>query len=132
MQARKAAGAILLQSPRVTVAAAARTQLAGGRVDTRLLVAIAGLASVRPLSILAFGDSGPGASPGMPLRSADVAAAGVRSSADVQPMIRVLRSRRGHYRPAQIRTLRLAGGQTELRIEFAAPSLLGLLAPAGG
>ena len=41
VQARKAAGAILLRSQRVIVSAAARSQLAGGRVDTRLLVAIA-------------------------------------------------------------------------------------------
>jgi hypothetical protein len=125
--ARKSAGAILLRSQRVTVSAAARTQLAGGRVDTRLLVTVAGLAAAHPVSILAFAGAAPGASRGMPLRSAEVVAAGTRSSAELHSMIGFLRSRPRGYVPAQIRTRYLVGGQRALQIEFAAPSPLGLL-----
>ncbi len=128
--ARQAAAVPLLRSQRVAVSAAARTQLADGQVDTRLLVTLAGLAAIHPISILAFGDSAPGASTGMPLRSADVAAAGAagtRNSPYLQPMIGFLRSQGSPYLPAHLTTVRLAGGQAVLRIEFAAPSLLRLL-----
>lgn len=133
--ARKAAAAPLLHSQRIVVAAPARAQLAGGLVDARLLVTIAGLAATHPVSILAFGDLAPGASPGIPLRSVEVAATGAggaRNSADLQPMVRFLRSRSGPYRPARIEAVVLPGGQAAVRIEFAAPSPLGLLAPSGG
>jgi hypothetical protein len=128
--AREAAGATLLASPRIAASAAARAQLAAGRVDARLLVIIASLAAAHPVTIAAFGDSGPGASPGVPLRSADLAAAGVAgtgNSAHLQPMIGFLRSWRGAYLPAQVRTVRLANGHAAVHIEFAAPSPLGLL-----
>src|SRR6266496_1005524 len=74
--ARKAAGTQLLDNQRIIASAAARRQLAGGRVDPRLLVILASLAAQRPVSIVAFGDLAPGASPGIPLRSADLAQTG--------------------------------------------------------
>jgi len=40
-----------------------------------------------------------------------------------------LRAQRDLYLAAHIQTVRLAGGRNVLRIEFAAPSPLGLLAP---
>jgi hypothetical protein len=73
IQARKMGGTLLLDSPRVTMSATARRQLADGQIDSRLLVAIVGLAAHRPVSIVAFGDLPPGASPGIPFRSADLA-----------------------------------------------------------
>ena len=131
--ARKAAAVTLLHSQRIELSAIARTQLADGQVDSRLLVTIAGLAAIHPVSILAFGDAAAGASPGIPLRSADLAAAdgaaGMRSSAYVRSMVGFLHARPAPYLPAQIKTVRRAGGQAALRIEFAAPSPLGLLAP---
>jgi hypothetical protein len=42
-------------------------------------------------------------------------------------MITFLRAQRDPYLAAHIQTMRLAGGQNILRIEFAAPSPLGLL-----
>jgi hypothetical protein len=43
--------------------------------------------------------------------------------------IRVLRAQRGDYLPASIQSVPLAAGGTGLRIQFAAPSPLGLLRP---
>ena len=123
-QALKGAGATLLGSPRITASAAARTRLADGQVDWRLLVTVADLASAHPVSVLAFGDSGPGASPGVPLRSADLAT----NSAYVRSMVSYLSSRPRSYLPAHVQTAPLADGRTAVRIEFAAPSPAGLLA----
>lgn len=122
VQPRKLLGADLLESPLITASAAARTRLAAGRVDWRLLVAIANLASAHPLSILAFGDSGPAASPDVPLRSADV----ITNSAYVRSMVSYLNSQSRSNIPAHIHTVRRADGRTDVRIEFAAPSPMGL------
>jgi hypothetical protein len=121
--ARKASGATLLHSPLITATRSARAQLTGGEVDSRLLVTLANLAALEPVSVVAFGDLAPGASPGVPLRSADVTA-----SAGDAAMIRYLRGQHGLYRAARIQTVRLATGQAALRIEYDAPSPLGLLA----
>ncbi len=131
--ARKAAGTQLLDNQRIIASAAARRQLAGGRVDPRLLVILASLAAQRPVSIVAFGDLAPGASPGIPLRSADLAqtgaTAGPHPAAQMRAMIAFLRAQRDPYLAAHIQTARRAGGRNVLRIEFAAPSPLGLLGP---
>ena len=131
--ARKAAGTQLLDNQRIIASAAARRQLAGGRVDPRLLVILAGLAAQRPVSIVAFGDLAPGASPGIPLRSADLAqtggTAGPNPAAQLRAMAVFLRAQRDPYLAAHIQTARRAGGRNVLRIEFAAPSPLGLLGP---
>jgi hypothetical protein len=128
MQARKTSGTQLLNNQRIMASATARRQLADGQVDARLLVVIAGLAAQRPFSILAFGDLARGASPGIPLRSADLAQTGSPAGPQgVTWMVTFLRAQRDPYLAAHIQTLRLAGGQSILRIEFAAPSPLGLL-----
>jgi hypothetical protein len=134
VRARKDAGAALLRNPRITTSAAARAQLTEGKVDSRLLVTITDLAAKRPVSILAFGDSGPGGSPGMPLRSADLAGAtsrvGTASPEYVRSVISLLHAQHGPYVPAHIWKVRLAGGRAALRVEFVAPSPVGLLASA--
>jgi hypothetical protein len=133
---RKAIGGRLVGttfSTRVAVGSAtARKQLATGQVDSRLLYTIENLAGRHPIRILAFGDSGPGASAGMPLRSAEVIEAGspadVSSPASVQALLAIVRTQRPPYVPAYTQPTRLAG-QTVLLIEFAAPSPLLLLNP---
>lgn len=65
--------ALLLKYPQITVSATARSQLAAGRVDSRLLLALALLAGREPVDIVRFGNPGPGAGPGVPLRFADLA-----------------------------------------------------------
>ena len=87
--ARKQAGAQLLQSPAVTMSPEARSQLSAGEVDSRLIVVITGLAAQQPVTIEAFGDLGPGATRGIPMRAMALApsagkgmpsaAAGIRS-----------------------------------------------------
>jgi hypothetical protein len=131
--ALKASGTQLLGNPRITVSATARRQLADGQVDPRLLAVMAGLAAQRPVSVVTFGDLAPGASPGIPLRAADLAqtggTAGPNPAAQMRWMVAFLRAQRDPYLAAHIQTVRLAGGPEVLRIEFAAPSPLGLLGP---
>ena len=52
---RKRSGAALLHHPRITVSAMARSQLASGQVDSRLLAALAALAGHQPVGIIQFG-----------------------------------------------------------------------------
>jgi hypothetical protein len=136
---RKNSGAELLHSNRVTVSAAARKQLAAGEVDSRLLISIAGMAAVRPVAIVGFGSFAPGASPGMPLRVAEVTEPGPGGQATGRPatpafvrsMGAFLRAQHAPYLPLRFGTVSTAAGQTVLRVEFAAPSPLGLLGPQG-
>jgi hypothetical protein len=134
LRARKASGAHLLSSGRIVVSAAAWKQLSGGQVDSRLLLTIAGMAAIYPVHIVGFDDSGPGASAGIPLRSADLADTGgmlgVSASAYMRSMLAFLRTQPAPYLPAHAGPARLAGGQTVLRIEYAAPSPLGLFSPS--
>jgi hypothetical protein len=133
MLARKASGTQLLDNRRIIVSATARRQLAHGLADSRLLVVIAGLAARWPVSVAAFGDLAPGASPGIPLRSADLAPVGATASAGpaarMRAMVAFLRAQRDPYLAAHIQTVPRAGGRNVLRIEFAAPSPAGLLGP---
>jgi hypothetical protein len=131
LAAREAAGAQLLASPRVTISAAARKQLLAGHVDTRLLIAIVTISGQLPVGILAFGDPGPGAGAGSPLRSAALAGAEnsqvTGGSSSVEQMLTFLQVQKPPYAPAWTQTARLPGGQPILRVEFAAPAPLGLL-----
>ena len=70
MATRKSYGNGLLQFPRITVSSTARRQLVSGQVDSRLVLTIASVAAQWPVSIAAFGDRAPGASPGIPFRCA--------------------------------------------------------------
>jgi hypothetical protein len=129
--ARQASGAQLLRNPRIVASPTARRQLAAGRVDSRLLITIAGMAALQPVDIAAFGDSAPGAGAGSPLRSAELAATGGAarrgSSASLRSMLAFLRAQRTPYLAAHVEIVRHTGGQILLLIEFAAPSPLGLL-----
>ncbi|MGH3205450.1 MAG: hypothetical protein ACRDP5_25880 [Streptosporangiaceae bacterium] len=118
LRARRVAGLQLLADPRVTGPAAVRTDLAAGRVDARLLITLAAMAEAEPVRILAFGGGGPGASPGTPLRTAELAA----PAATAQGMLAFVRAQRPPYLAARSG---LSGGM--LSIDFAAPSPLGLL-----
>ena len=130
---RNATARALLSGHRITFSAAAKRQVTAGQVDTRLMIAIEGIAPLHPVVITAFRDAGPGASPGIPLRSADLAVPGgvVASSPYMTSVIKQLATLSGPFRPARVQLVRHAGGQQVLRIEFAAPSPLGLLGPSG-
>jgi hypothetical protein len=130
---RKTAGAALLGDRRITMSAAARRQLAAGQVDARLILAIASLAAARPVDVVRFGNPGPGADPSIPLRYADLAednqAAHMNGAVYVQAMRAALDKLTGTYRPASTVTMAQAGEPAVLRVEFTAPSPLGLLGP---
>lgn len=131
IQDRKQAGAELQNSPGITITAAAQKQLAAGLVDPRLLIEIVTMAAQHPLKILAFSDSGPHASPGVPLRMADLAdASGVAQPSWTTAMLSLLSAQKDPYLPAKDGTT-LRAGNTVLFVKFAAPAPLGLLGPSG-
>lgn len=137
---RISSGAQVLQSPRITMSAAARRQVLAGCVDSRLLIAIVSMTGPNsvepvPLTVLAFGDQGPGAGAGSPMRSAELAPTGntdpASSASTVRQMIRFLHQQQPPYAPAWAAMVRLPSGRAVLRLEFAAPAPLGLLAGGG-
>jgi hypothetical protein len=120
LAARRMSGTQLAQSPRILIPAAARGQLAGGEVDSRLMTVLTGLAANYPVHIVAFGDSGP-VTDVAPFRSAELAGSNLKA------MRAILRVQQSPFRVAHATFLRLRAGQTVLRIDFTAPSTFGLL-----
>jgi hypothetical protein len=128
--ARRAAGALLLRNPHLRVSPNGRRELAAGQVDTRLLSAIGALATPYHVDITGFGAPAANASPGVPLRSADISLAPAprgRAAATLNAVKGFLLAQQTAFRPADVTTVRLASGQTVLHVEFTAPSPLGLL-----
>jgi hypothetical protein len=128
--ARIAAGKQLLRNPRIHIAAGALPALANGRVDARLLTVFAALATLHSVRVLGFAAPPAGASPGLPLCAAYLAPAGPgprQRPGSVQTLVSFLQAQLPPYRPASITEFRLPGGSPALRVEFAAPSPLGLL-----
>ena len=128
--ARRAAGALLLRNPHVRVSLAGRRELVAGQVDTRLLSALGALATPYHVDTTGFGVPAAGASPGVPLRSADISPTPAhrgRAAATLNAVKKFLLGQQAPFRPAQVTTVRLANGQTVLHVEFTAPSPLGLL-----
>jgi predicted Ser/Thr protein kinase len=128
LQARRTSDAELLTNRNIKVSAAARAQLLSGDIDPRLPTLIALLADNKPLQIVDFGDPSPGGGPGSLLRSVDlathVAAAHLSAPAYLSWMQDLVNAQRTEYRPAWSHPVRLPGGQTVVRIEFASPSPL--------
>ena len=101
----------------------------GALVDLRVLSALTALARHQPVSLLDFGNIGPGASAGVPLRFADLSqaepTAGMSSTAYVRSVRAVLSGLNSTVRPVRTVPVVLPDGQAVLRAEFTAPSLLG-------
>ncbi len=134
LAARETSGRALLGVPDVVASATASKQLTAGQVDSRLLLAIAGLAADRAIDIVDFGNIAPGQDPDIPLRFADLAvndqaAAPLGSSAYVRSVVADLGAVSTQFRPASTGTVVLPSGQKVLRVQFTAPSPLGLLGP---
>jgi len=131
LRARKAYGAQMLHNSKIVVAPSARRQLVGGTVDPRLLVTISTAAHRgNRLRIVSFGAAAQGASSGVPVRSAVIAstARGPKASTAVLDKLRRFWLRQqAPYLPASTQIVPGASGQSALRIQFAAPSQLGLL-----
>jgi hypothetical protein len=128
--ARRAAGALLPRNPHLRVSPAGRSELAAGQVDARLLSVIGALATPYHVDVAGFGAPAAGASPGVPLRSADISPAPAGPGGDaatLDSVKRFLLAQQAPFRPADVTTVRLASGQTVLLVEFTAPSPLGLL-----
>lgn len=125
LAARRSAGAQLLHSQRIGVAGPAAAQLQAGQVDSRLLIMLAMLASQHPWRVVAFG----GASPGVAVTQAPFRQVTITGpdAGDLAASLAMVRAQRAPYQPAQAAIVRLPGGQAALRIDFAAPSPLGLL-----
>jgi hypothetical protein len=132
LAARKKAGAQLLLIGSISASATARKQLTAGQVDSRLLLTLAELASQQPVSIVTFGDLAPGASPGIPLRDAYLAQASGETNAGPAAQARrmsiFVHGLGSYFSSARVQTVRLAGHNV-VRIEFTAPSVLGVLNP---
>jgi hypothetical protein len=130
---RRASEAPLPANPRITVSGPAAKQLAAGEVDARLVLAIASLAGDQPIDIVRFGNIGPGGSPDMPLRFADLAAndqaAHMGRSAYMRSLLALL-GKVAQYRPDRTIPVTVSG-QAVLRVEFTAPSPLGLFSAQG-
>jgi hypothetical protein len=124
---RKRSGTALLNDPRITMSPPARSQLAAGQVDSRLILALTSLAGHQPIDIVRFENPGPGASPGIPLRFADLAesipSAHMDNAAYARAALAVLSTAAARIRPARVisGTLR---GQPALQIQFTALSPL--------
>ncbi len=134
MAAREQSGHALLGDNQIAVTAQAQAELATGQVDSRLMLAIAALAGHQPISILDFGNTGPGVDAELPLRFADLAesdqASHLGSAAYVRSMRSYLSTVNAQDRPARTETV-LVDGQDVLRVEFTAPSPLGVFGLPG-
>jgi hypothetical protein len=120
--ARKTGGRDLLANRNVQASALGREQLAAGQVDSRLLITIAALAHRFPIEIRGFGDAGPGAAAGTPLRSVAVSTTSTRYLTDLLAFLQAQRA------PLLAATAEhRAGRTTVLTIKFTAPSPPGLL-----
>ncbi len=146
LAARRGAGQQLLRNPRISVSAAARSDLASGRVDARLLLMLAAVVSVEPVRIAEFTDSGPGAAPGVPLRAVELSVpaqagagsaagpgatpgngSGTAAGAALRKVLAFARAQRPPYRPARAGIVPGPGGAPLLSVAFGAPSPAGLI-----
>jgi len=127
---RRIAGAQLLANKQILASAQARAQLAAGAVDSRLLIMLPALAAVHPIRVLAFGDPAPGAGPGVPLCSADLSGSGQAANMSDVSYLRWLTSFVGTQLVpfAGSMSVLQEPGQPVVRVVFAQPSPLGLLA----
>jgi hypothetical protein len=128
---RKTSEAALTQATTITVSGPAQQDLLAGRIDGRLMEAIADAASTEPIDIVEFGNVGMGASAVVPLRYADLAVSNPAATLGTQAYIQALRTGMNAGpgpRPDRTELLTLPGGQKVLRVEFLAPSPFGVLA----
>jgi hypothetical protein len=129
LTARRNYGGTLLNNNQITLSSVARQQLSAGQVDSRLVLAIASMAHDQPVDITRFGNIGSGASPGVPLRFADMAVseatADGMSIPDYEQALGVaVTAVNPQYQPTSSGTT-TSSGKTVFRVEFTAPSPLG-------
>lgn len=122
-QQRKQTGSEMSAFTTIEESTLARHQLALGLVDSRLMLDIGSLVGLGyRFDIVKFGDPSPGATAGMPVRSAILAA----NAAVLQSMLTSITARGWPYDPEQARMTKV-NGRSQLVIEFGAPSPMGIL-----
>ena len=142
MAAAKAAGARLLADRRISVQTSARSQLTGGLVDLRLLSVLTALSRHLRVSVMGFGNVGPGVSAGVPLRYADLSpaspasptspatpasqAGGLTQAGYARSVRSALSGLDTSIGPVRTVPVVLPDGQAVVRVEFTAPSPLGM------
>lgn len=137
---RRSVGTALLGNSGIEVSGAARRDLAEGEVDARLLNNLATLSHLgTPLSVLGFGGSGPGSSPGMPLLSmritpvpghtGDSLTAGARKAAidsSVTSILRFLKAQIAPLDPDHVTHWVRNDGEVVVQVDFGAPTQFGV------
>lgn len=123
--ARRIAGRQLAGNKNIDAPAEARAELESGQVDSRLLITLAALTHKFSVQILGFGDAGPGAGSGGPLR---LLALTTSSTTYLHQLLAFLDAQR----PPLLATIaqHRHGRTITVQIRFTAPSPTGLL-PAG-
>ena len=126
LRQREQAGAALASpASRLVLSAVAKKQMVTGQVDSRILLVFTLLLQQKGfINVLGFGDSGPHASPNVPLRSVYLAETG--AIANVRSTLSALHQQHSSFRPARAETVHF-DGKRALYIEFAAPPVLGLI-----
>ena len=122
LQARLQAGRELLVNRNLHLSQSAAADLTAGDVDSRLLITLGALVH-DPVSVVGFGDSGPGAAFGVPLRSMEIQSTGPRY---LQGLLAFLAAQRAPLLAAT--SVSHAGRSTIVHVEFTAPSPTGLVA----
>jgi len=116
----------LLRNANVHVPVTGQAELAAGQVDSRILITLAALAHDVPVYVRQFGDAGPGATAGTPMRSMTISAAPLQQDAGyLAEVLAFLRAQRAPFR-ANV-TVSGTGAAAVVQIVFSAPSPLGLL-----
>ena len=124
MAGQVSGGAVLACDPAICAALAQHgvpAALAAGQVDARLPFTLAALAATEPVRIDGFGGRGPGESPGLALRTAEITA----PAATARRMLAFVRAQRSPF--LAIRADLTPGPDGDvLTIEFGAPGPLGM------
>jgi hypothetical protein len=127
------AGVHLLDSNGVTATPSARIALNAGQVDSRILLLLQAVSDHEPVHILAFSDSGPEASPGVPFRVVDLAITGPGVGQNAAQYIATLRATLEAHanfpKWTSVGPHTMPDGTRAAQITYAAPSPVGLLAP---
>jgi hypothetical protein len=129
--ARQQTGQELLGNKDLQVSAAAGTAIAAGNLDSRLLDTLATLATqVHRVNVIAVGDSGPGASAGVPLRMVQISALvspgrPKQNAAYLKAVLSFLKAQQPPFL-ASVSVLH-EGAASVVQVQFAAPSPFGLL-----
>jgi len=128
--ARELQGTQIVGNSRIALPSTAKTELAAGQVDPRLLITLPALAHKIPVRVLAFYNRGPHASSGVPLSGVKLAGsdpqAGLPAHAYLHRLVSFLHSQRSLYRAASVRTA-WRHGRAVVFIRFALPNHFGLL-----